>query len=116
MANEASARGFVTKKLTQVEILERTIGPNWIPAYKLIQVNTPYGFLTLAASRRLREMTEPTHRSFDPTIEKKTINGLIHYRKLSAGTEVRIGSGLQPNNDLLLNPESGTLPKQMSLI
>jgi hypothetical protein len=62
--------------MTQEEILKRQLSAcnDWVPAFKLRGVSTPFGFLGHQADRRLRKMAE------EGKIQRKIINGYVYYK------------------------------------
>ena len=44
--------------MTQKEILKKVLSDNWVEGFRLVGIETPYGFLGAATTRRLRELAE----------------------------------------------------------
>ena len=61
-------------KLTQKQILKHYLTDEWVPGFKLVGIDTPYGFLGAATTRRLRELAEAGE------IERKLIGKFVNYR------------------------------------
>ena len=56
---------------------------SFIKASRLERLSQQYGYLAETGRRRLRELTQPKHRSFNPHIEKKEFDGVIYYRYIN---------------------------------
>lgn len=60
--------------MTQKEIIKKLLTNDWTPSYKLLMVNTPYGWLGSQADRRAREL------ACDGEIERKIDGKYVYYR------------------------------------
>lgn len=67
-------------KLTQTQIIKLNLSQLWQPWTCFINAYTPHGHIGVSCDRRLREMTDSRDRNYDPEVEQKIINGVVHYR------------------------------------
>lgn len=69
-------------RLKLINFLRNNADKGWISGLFLEELSDRWGYKPSNGARRLREMTQPEHRSFNQWVDKDTINGTIHYRWL----------------------------------
>lgn len=60
------------------KVLEET--NDWVPSYKLIKEDTPWGWLGSGADRIARYMIDPRQSCYHPNIERKEEGKYAYYR------------------------------------
>lgn len=58
---------------------------DWTPSYKIIKVDTPFGWLGTSADRIARYMLDPRKSEYEPNLERKREGKYTYYRILKIG-------------------------------
>ena len=55
----------------------------WVSSIELEKISINNGYKAETGGRRLREMTQPEHKSFDKEIYHKIVKGIVYYKFIS---------------------------------